>query len=301
MCGMMNVIQWRSGQACTRAEWDAYLKICADSAREDFYFAPTVEIEETDGVLVWDSPIRSGFAENDRTRVHIFRGTNSPAAPTVIILHALMSASDVGYRRIAAEFNRRGWNVVFPHLPFHYSRTPKGFFNGELAVTANLVRIGETLRQCVVELRQVMAWLRQQGVTEFGLLGTSYGGWNAALLSFVEKDFRFVGLIQPIVDLESAIWLNPGAAALRRLLQRNEIQRGETSKVSHLSSPRHGIPLCGADRIVITAGTFDTVAPMADLIALHETWAGSKLLRVSQGHFGYDAMRETLKAIDPLL
>ncbi len=130
-----------------------------------------------------------------------------------------MSASDAGYRGTAKWFNDRGWNAVFPHLPFHYSRKPRGFFNGELAVTANLIRTGETLRQGVTELRQLMQILRDSGSREFGILGTSYGGWTAALLSFLEE-LRFLALIQPIVSVEHAIWENPGSAAMRRILPR---------------------------------------------------------------------------------
>ena len=93
------------------------------------------------------------------------------------MLHALMSASHVGYRRWAADFNARGWNACFIHLPYHYSRTPRGYFNGELAITADLVRTAEGLRQGVSELRQLMAWLRGLGCEEFGLWASSYGGW----------------------------------------------------------------------------------------------------------------------------
>ena len=58
-----------------------------------------------------------------------------------------------GYQRIAHRFNENGWNAIFPHLPFHYSRVPRGHFNGALALTANLPRNGETLRQAVKEMR----------------------------------------------------------------------------------------------------------------------------------------------------
>src|SRR5262249_9587066 len=150
----------------------------------------------------------SKFAENDRIKIRLHPCPAGPSAPTVILLHALMSANDFGYMRTAKWFNAHGWNAVFPHLPFHYSRTPRGFFNGQFAVTPDLVRNAETLRQSVIELRQLMAHLRTQGCREFGIIGTSWGGWTAALLSFVEADFRFVSLIQPIANVEHAIWLN---------------------------------------------------------------------------------------------
>src|SRR4029077_11935572 len=114
------------------------------------------------------------------------------SAPTGIFLHALMSASDLGYRETARRFNQNGWNAIFPHLPFHYSRVQGGHFNGVLALTANLPRHAETLRQAVKEMRRVTGYWRDLGCRRFGIIGTSYGGWIGALLSFVEGDFEFI-------------------------------------------------------------------------------------------------------------
>ena len=60
-----------------------------------------------------------------------------------------------------------------------------------------------------------MATLRERGCEEFGVLGTSYGGWIGALLAMVERDFRFVALMAPIVNVEHAIWGSPAARFMR--------------------------------------------------------------------------------------
>ncbi|CAN5627985.1 hypothetical protein BH09VER1_BH09VER1_14470 [soil metagenome] len=300
MCGMMNFLQWkRPDQVCSRAQFDAYIAACAGLSREEFYkIPPMTNLADTPTTWRWDSPHPGPYAESNRTRVEWYPCEQGPTAPTVILLHALMSANDAGYFRTARWFNARGWNAAFPHLPLHYSRTPRGFMNGELAITADLVRTGETLRQSVKELRQLMAHLRAQGCREFGLTGTSWGGWNASLLSFVEPDFRFVALIQPIVDVEHAIWHNPTARAMRRLLRANAIRPGESNHHNHLTSPRHGTPLCGGERMIFTAGTYDTIAPLAEIAEVAAQWKGSKLLTVRQGHFGYAAMPATLREIE---
>lgn len=303
MCGLMNVLQWRrSDSVCSQAELEDYLARWAGATREEFYRATPPEVIRREGDwLEWQSPVASGFAANDQVRVRLHPCRAGAAAPTVLLLHALMSASDAGYRRVAKWFNEHGWNAAFPHLPFHYSRVPRGYLNGELAITANLIRNGETLRQGVIELRQLMGVLRAQGCREFGILGTSYGGWNGALLSFLEADFRFVALIQPIANVEHAIWENPGAAAMRSHLRARGIAPGASERHAHLSSPMHGIPLCGAERVILTAGTYDSVSPASELLALKHRWPGARLLHVRQGHFGYRALRHTLREIEPLL
>jgi pimeloyl-ACP methyl ester carboxylesterase len=307
MCAMMNRVQWRlRNQACTNEEFQAYLAACEPHTREAFYefeAGAIPEPEASSGIvtLEWPSPIASGHPENDTARALWFIGPGGPSAPTAVVLHALMSASDVGYRKLARWFHERGWNMIFPHLPFHYSRKLHGHPNGAHAVTANLPLVAETLRQSVVENRQLMAFLRTRGCENFGLLGTSYGGWVGSLLSFVEADFRFLTLIQPIIDVEHVTWESPAAAAVRRILAIQGIAEGEGIRHAHLSSPLHGQPLTPAERITLIAGRYDTVAPPAELRELAEAWQGSRFIEVRQGHFGYAAMREAKRSIEPWL
>ena len=191
MCNMMNFVQWRRRtDACSKDKLAAYISACSPLSREEFFgMQPALRPSLRSELIEWDTPRPSGHLENDRARVRFYPARNH-GAPTVFLLHALMSASDVGYRRLAERFNTAGWSVAFPHLPYHYSRTPARTWNGELAITADLVRNAEGLRQAVIELRQLMALLRTQGTKEFALIGTSYGGWIGALLAMLEEDFR---------------------------------------------------------------------------------------------------------------
>ncbi len=299
MCAMMNGLQWRRRHdAIPREVLADYIERHRVMDRAEFYAAGSpAEIAESAPFLEWHTPLPGGFAENNRARIRFFRAAN-PGAPCLLLLHALMSASDVGYRSVAARFNRRGWHVAFPHLPYHYSRTPRGTLNGELAITADLIRNGEGLRQAVVELRQFMHWARETlGTREFAVLGTSYGGWIGALLSFLEPDFRFVALVQPIVNVEKAIWENPGAAVMRSRLRALGHEPGLTRDHARLVSPLDGLPLCR--NVLVTCGEYDLVSPPQDLEELVRRWPGAELLRVRQGHFGYTALRETLERLEP--
>ena len=165
---------------------------------------------------------------------------------------------------------------------------------GELAITADLIRNAEGLRQGVIEVRQLIAALRARGCRDFGVLGTSYGGWIGALLAMVEKDFRFVALMAPIVNVGHAIWANRASVFMRRELRRANLDPALVARHFHLSSPLHNEPLCSADRVLFVAGEFDLVARLSDIEAIHEKWRGSELLRVPQGHFGYRMMRDTI-------
>lgn len=295
----------------SRQEMESYLTRCERLSPQEYYVAaqangsnsasnskPTVNgiRDSRMETLSWHSPIETEFPANNIARADFFRtdARTWRGAPTVFLLHALMSSSSTGYYRWAEKFNELGWNACFVHLPYHFSRVPTGYWNGELAITPDLVRNAEGLRQSVIELRQIMQLLRGHGCHDFGVLATSYGGWIGALLTLVESDFRFVALMAPIVNVEHAIWHSPAARRLRRELIQANVERALIARHFHLSSPLHGRPVCDPTRILFVTGEFDSIAPPEEIEAIHQTWRGSELLRVRQGHFGHRMMPETI-------
>ena len=135
------------------------------------------------------------------------------------------------------------------YLPFHYARTPAGYVNGTLALTSELIRNAETIRQAVMETRQLLELFRSRGTDRFGLIATSYGGWAGSLLLSLEGDFEFAALLQPLADIEDAIWNSPAASAIRSRLRQHQIEPGVSQPHAHLSSPLHGKPLIDPKRI----------------------------------------------------
>jgi 1-acyl-sn-glycerol-3-phosphate acyltransferase len=295
----------------SRPEMERYLTTCERLSPQEYYVPPQANgsngasdskpivnsiLDSRMTAVSWRSPIKTEFPANNTARADFF-STNAQTwtgAPTVFLLHALMSSSPTGYYRWAERFNQLGWNACFVHLPYHFSRVPKGYWNGELAITPDLIRNAEGLRQSVIELRQIMESLRGHGCRDFGILATSYGGWIGALLTLVETDFRFVALMSPIVNIEHAIWRSPAARRIRRELVQANVERALVARHFHLSSPLHGRPACDPTRILFVTGEFDLIAPPAEIEAIHERWRGSGLLRVRQGHFGHRMMPETI-------
>lgn len=300
MCASMNLLQRRHRlHTNSRRDMEHYVAKCATLTPAEFYVIPSNGqigdmLDDSRHSISWRSPVQTKFPANDVARADLFPCSRGWSAPTVIMLHSLLSASRIGYRRCAGRFNGLGWNACFMHLPYHYTRVPAGHWNGELAITADLIRNAEGLRQGVIEVRQLMRALRQRGCHEFGILGTSYGAWIGALLAMVERDFRFVALMAPIVNVDHAIWNNRATIFMRSELKRAKVDAELVARHFHLSSPFHNQPICQTERILFVAGDFDQVVRLSDVQAIHEKWRGSELLRVPQGHFGYRMMRDTL-------
>jgi pimeloyl-ACP methyl ester carboxylesterase len=294
MCAMMYVLQRRHRlPSNAREQAEAYLARHPLSDRQHFFaFSPERHPPEDGAAEIrnWDAPIASAFPENRRCHAQLFPCVQGWKAPTVLMLHALMSASDRGYREWARKFNARGWNAVFVHLPYHYSRTPRRHLNGELAITADLIRTTEGLRSGVIELRQLMDWLRALGCPGFGLWACSYGGWIGALLAAVERDFRWIALLEPITDLSDALWRSGAGRALRRHLRLGEIPPELVARFQPLVCPSHGKP-AGCDNILLAGGLYDQIARPEEIRALHQRWPHSTLIMEPQGHFGFRLMR----------
>ena len=285
------------------AEWNAYVARHAGQSRAEHFAAPPLDDDtfataNSPAPHTWTSPVHSPHAENNRCHALMFPCPTGWNAPTVLMLHALMSASDRGYRGWARRFNERGWNAIFIHLPYHYSRTPRRHWNGELAITADAIRSAEALRAGVAECRQLMASLRKHGCREFGLWACSYGGWIGALLASVEADFRWVALIEPIIEVHHAIWESPAGAAVRRELLRVGMDEGSFVPHYPLISPAKGKPLCGAARVIFAAGEYDRIARAEDIARLSGEWRGSEMLVEPQGHFGYRLMRAAWRRLE---
>ena len=300
LCASINFLHIRHRlNGHSRAEMERYVEECERITAQQYYAPPHDDnlaktLENGRTTITWRSPIETKFPANNIACADFFPSKHGRSAPTVFILHALMSTSPVGYRRCADHFNELGWNACFIQLPYHYSRVPRGYWNGELAITCDLIRNAEGLRQGVMELRQLMSALREHGTGEFGVLATSYGGWIGALLAMVERDLRFVALMAPIVNIEHAIWESSAARSIRRELRRANIETSLVARHFHLSSPTHNMPLCDPARVLFVAGEFDSIAPLEQLETIQQKWRGSELLRVRQGHFGYRMLGATI-------
>ncbi len=303
LCASINFLHTRHRlNGYSRAQMESYVEECERLDAQQYYAASldknlTEALKNGQATIEWRSPIETQFPANNVACADFFPSERGRDAPTVLILHALMSTSPAGYRRCAQHFNELGWNACFIHLPYHYSRVPRGYWNGELAITCDLIRNAEALRQGVTELRQLMSALRERGSGEFGVLATSYGGWIGALLTMVERDLRFAALMAPIVNIEHAIWESPAARSIRRELRGANIEPSLVARHFHLSSPIHNLPLCDSARVLFVAGEFDSIAPLEQLETIQQKWRGSELLRVRQGHFGYRMLRDTIERL----
>ena len=268
-----------------RQRWDAFTAEWRERPEAEFYQLPTgfVPPELPDqGRLHFPSPYPGEHEPNNRAAFDFFPSREGWSAPTMLLAHGLMSVSDFGYRLWARRLNARGWNAVFIHLPYHYSRRLPRHFHGEYSVGGELLRSAFGVRQSVVECRAVLQQLQAKGGKLFGAWGTSYGGWIMALLACFEPLLQRLVLVEPILNIDNAIWKAPSSVALRAALRRIQITPQDTAGSMRLVCPgKHQARLAG-EHILMLAGSYDRIAPPAEVEELAQKW-GRALCLLSAG------------------
>jgi hypothetical protein len=302
--GFVNLLQARHPLPPDfRARWDRFAAEWAGRPVEDFYTVPpelpAPELPER-GRLQFPSPYPGEHEINNRATFDFFPCAQGWTAPTMLLAHGLMSVSDFGYRLWARRLNARGWNAVFVHLPYHYARRLPWHFHGELCVGGNLLRTAAGIRQSVVECRMVLQQLHRRGGRLFGGWGTSYGGWMMALLGCFEPLLQRLILVEPILNVDNAIWKNPSSVALRAALRGVGLSAEDTAGSMRLVCPGKLQPRLRGEHILMLAGRYDRVAPPEEIEELSRNWAGSHYACFPQGHVGYTLMPESFRLAQEL-
>jgi len=292
--GSINLLQRRARAGKhTREEFHQYFSRWKGATVQDMYRLPAgIEIPKIplSGHFSHTSSLQTDRGENNSLHIQVWPGSQGLRSPAMILLHGFMSVSDKGYRIWAQHLNTLGWTAVFFDLPYHYHRCPADTVSGEIALTSNLIRTVETIRQGVMDLRLVTLGLREAGAPEVGCWATSFGGWMSALLAIVEPALSTLWLVEPIADVEHAIWQSPATRTLRLQLRERGIPREDTLPYIPLVCPSHHAPVVSPDNILILAGEYDQITPQHRLELLSQRWKGSHFARIPQGHVGYQLM-----------
>jgi hypothetical protein len=284
-----------------RERWEKYVADWSGRPVGEYYAIPQTYAwpdfpRAGSGPWRFPSPVASDFPGNNTAAFDLYPCPDGWRAPTMVLAHGLMSVSDIGYRIWAQRLNARGWNAVFMHLPYHYSRRLKGHVTGEFAVNAHLVRVAEGIRQASMEVRILLETLRRvHGTPLFGGWGTSYGGWVMGMTAAVEPLLQRVILVEPILNIESAVWESPAAVTLRSRLRRAGLGRECLRPHLRLCCPSKQKPQLAGRHILLIAGSYDRIAPPEDIHQLHLAWPGSHYYCFPQGHVGYTLMPSSFR------
>ena len=162
------------------------------------------------------------------------------------------------------------------------------------------MRSAAGIRQSVVECRIVLQQLRKKGGHLFGGWGTSYGGWIMALVGCFEPLLQRLILVEPILNIDNAIWRAPSSVAMRAGLRKMGIGPEDTAGSMRLACPAKQKPLLAPANMLMIAGQYDKIAPAEEVEELARLWGGAHFACFPQGHVGYTLMPESFRMAQEL-
>lgn len=168
---------------------------------DDFFHAPLITDYQlaSDKVLTWTSAVETVSAENNCVRASFFQARHEPhrKQKRAVIILPQWNAQPDSHIALAKLINRFGISALRLTLPYHEERRPAELERAEHLVSSNIGRTIESVRQAVLDARAGVAWLRGQGYTRIGIIGTSIGSC-AAFLTFAHEPLLQVGVFNHV-------------------------------------------------------------------------------------------------------
>lgn len=224
--------------------------------------------EQLPGAAVWNR-----LDANRRGAVRVVRHAE-PGRPWLLCIHGYrmgvpwMDLSMFSPRWVT---ERLGANLVQPVLPLHGPRRV-GARSGDHYLDGDPLDLFYAQSQALSDLRQTLAWIRQQDPdARIGVYGISLGGYNAALLANYASDLDFVVAGIPVMDFSDALWrlLTPSH---RQYLEEQGLTPERYRQLLAPVSPLSREPLLPADRRFILAANCDRIVLPEHPLSLAAHW-----------------------------
>jgi pimeloyl-ACP methyl ester carboxylesterase len=225
--------------------------------------------------------------ENRTVHARLY-SNGEPGRPALVLLHGYMCGQWALEERVwpLGAFVNWGLDVAILALPFHGERAAGGF--GAPAFPSSDPRFTvEGFRQAIQDLRGLVAFLRQRGAPQVGLMGMSLGGYTAALACTLDPyDF-----LVPMIPLGSlADFARDGGQLGSQPEQRHE-QHRHLEAAYAVVSPLSRRPAIASHHALVVTGRGDRITPThhARRLANHfgarlHTFHGGHLLQFGRGH-----------------
>jgi hypothetical protein len=223
--------------------------------------------------------------ENALIHVEHWRHDARPAA-TVVALHGFTMGNPRldAFILMAAQWYRRGLDVVLMTLPFHGARSPRtARYSGEFFGSWHAGRLNESVRQAVHDVDLVMRWAESERGVPVGIAGLSLGGYISAVVAALRSTPAFVIPIVPPISL---------ATLPSQLFALSRHQRGGVPPLSHaeleaayrVHSPLSYPLAVPKERVLIIAGRGDCIVPPDQPHALWRHWGKPAIHWYSGSH-----------------
>ena len=227
---------------------------------------------------------------DNRTAVARWYRHRKPARATALLLHGYMGGAFALQERMfpVRKLFAGGMDVVLSVLPFHGARRDaRRGLRGPAFPSSDARFTIEGFRQLVHDHRGLIGYLERERASTgtIGVVGTSLGGYSAALLATLER-LLFSVLFIPLGSIEE--FVHQGGALPGEPVQQQELAallHGAQRVINPCARPS----LVAPERVVVIGGELDRVTGLAQarLLAEHfevpvHTFPGGHILQIGR-------------------
>lgn len=248
--------------------------------------------------VTFPSAMTTEHEANNRVNLRVYMPSDRlGAVPVVILLHYWGATETDTERAMAEHLNRRGIAGIILALPYHMSRTPKGFRSGELAIQPDPARLVVTMTQSIWDVRRTIDWIQSQRELDahrIGISGTSLGAIVASLAFGIDPRLKAGCFMLGGADLAHILWNSSRVVGEREALRRRGFTEERMREALRDIEPLNY--LRPSDRPTFIVGAkHDTVIPPADVDKLIQALEPSdegepckrpERLWLDTGHYG---------------
>ncbi|MFN7249521.1 MAG: YqiA/YcfP family alpha/beta fold hydrolase [Anaerobacillus sp.] len=254
----------------------------------------------------YDSPIQTGDKTNDIAQGICYLNENHDQSVHVIIVHGWRSDSLNKFKSIfLKQMQKKGYNVYFPTLPYHFERASGSQYSGEYMISANVERTITAIRQAVLEIRGLIQWIKQTKRGKVVLIGVSLGGYISNLVSVYEKEIDSLISVMYANNLSYEIWNTPIGKYIKQDLQKHNITYEQLQQYWSILQADETQSLISTEKILLISGKYDQYVMDQDTKNLWLAWGKPKRLLYNCGHAGIvfsqkQIARDTINFIENL-
>ncbi len=165
--------------------------------------------------LRFSSPVRTPYPENNLVNARWFPSRGRRA----VVLLPHWNADAIAYTGLCKVLNMLGVAVLRLSLPYHDIRMPAEIGRADYAVSANIGRTLDAVRQGVVDIRCCLDWLQDQGYNQLGVIGTSLGSCYAFIASAHDPRVRAAAFNHASTYFADVVWHGQSTRHIRQGLE----------------------------------------------------------------------------------
>jgi dienelactone hydrolase len=162
--------------------------------------------------LRFTSPVHTLFPENNLVNARWFPARGRRA----VVLLPHWNSDAVSYTGLCRVLNWLGVAVLRLSMPYHDIRMPAEITRADYAVSANIGRTLDAVRQGVVDIRCCFDWLEQQGYKRLGVAGTSLGSCYAFIAAAHDPRIQVAAFNHASTYFADVVWHGQSTRHIRQ-------------------------------------------------------------------------------------